>query len=169
MVSKWLIGFYASFFGLILGQFITLYTFHESQKSTKEVAEIQLVRDLYKEFYFQENIYKDIRLSIERCEPLYISWGGKYSHDDINRYLGFFSDLGYFYKKEILSKDILAHLFAAYAIEAYENKELRKYISNLRSNFSQPQAFENFEFISKEFGNMKEFLYLNEIARKMCQ
>ncbi len=167
--NRWFIGALASVMGFFVGQAVSLYTFNETQQATKKVEEVRLSRDLYSEFYFEREIYKKIRQSIESCEPLYKSWGGKYSHDEINQYLGFFSDLGFLSKKGFLREDVLAHFFGAYTIEAFENKEIKKYISLLRDNFSQPKAFENFEYISKVFEKMKEFSALTNTARHMCE
>lgn len=167
-LRTWVIGAIGAVLGFILSQLITLYTFNETQNTTKLIESISLARDLYREFYFEQPIYRSLRQAIESCKPLYKSWGGSFSHDEINRYLGFFADLGYFYKMKILDTDIIGHLFAPYVIEAYENKEVKKYVELLRTNYSQPSAFENFYNLAIKLEGYSEFSQLTDLAKHMC-
>lgn len=155
--------------GFIIAQGVLLFTFYETQKTTRQIETIRLARDLYNEFYLKENLYRKVRNSIESCSKLYKSWGGEFTHDTINRYLGFFEDLGFYEKRNILGKDIIGHFFGAYIIEAYENKELRKYIALVRKNFTQSAAFENFETLAKKLEKEPDFVLLAKTAKTMCR
>ena len=115
--------------GFLLGQGVILYTFYETQKTTQKIETIRLMKDLSSDFFVKDGIYRDMRNSIESCDKLYTSWGGKYDHDQINRYLGFFEDVGFYQQNELLNVDIIGHLFGAYIIEAYEYPEIKKYMN----------------------------------------
>ena len=97
---------------------------------------IRLINELSSTFYNNkdEKAYIHLRTSIESCEKLYKSWGGKFSHDEINRYIGFFEDLGFYLENEILDIKLINHMFGAYIIEAYEYNEIRRYIEEFKKN-----------------------------------
>jgi hypothetical protein len=154
--------------GAITGAVVSLYTFHETQTFTKQIESIKLAMELSKEFNSGNDLYRKLRESIESCKPLYKSWGGEYGHDEINRYLDFFDDLGYFEKNGFLDKRIIGHLFGPYIIEAYENKELQKYVNLLRKNFSQPHAFEDYYALAQDIETQEPFRKLTEQAKMMC-
>lgn len=155
--------------GFIIAQAVLLFIFYETQKTTRQIETIRLVRDLHSEFYLNEDLYRKVRNSIESCSKLYKSWGGAFTHDEINRYLGFFEDLGFYEKRNFLGKDIIGHFYGAYIIEAYENKELRKYITLLRKNFKQSTAFENFEMLAEKLEKEPDFVLLVKTAKTMCR
>ena len=155
--------------GFVLGIAFDFYTFRETQKTTLKIEELQLAHDMYNEFYSGKPIYKDIRTSIEACKPLYKSWGGSFSHDEINQYLGFFDDLGYFEKSGFLSADTIAHFYGAYLVEAAQNAELRNYVNLARKNFSQPDAFKDYYDLVGTIQSRKGMERLADAARTMCQ
>src|SRR5262245_28113055 len=99
MDKKWLMGVIGGFLGFAISTFITYFTFRVNLETTKNVEIVRLAREFTKDFYENpENpVYMNIRRSIESCEKLY--WNGKFTNDEINRYLGFFDDLGFYYKK----------------------------------------------------------------------
>jgi hypothetical protein len=78
---------------------------------TLQIQEVQLARDLYKEFYIQDREYLRVASAIEGCEKLYKGDGGKFSHLQINNYLGFFGDLGLFMECGALSEGLIGHFF----------------------------------------------------------
>jgi hypothetical protein len=155
--------------GFMLGIGFDFYTFRETQRTTAKIEELRLARDMYNEFYFGRPVYRDIRTSIESCKPLYKSWGGPFTHDEINQYLGFFTDLGFFHRSGFLSADVIAHFFGAYMIEAFENPELQKYVSQTRTNFSQPEAFKDYYELVGTMRVRKEMAGLAASAQNMCR
>lgn len=155
--------------GFLLGQGVLIYTFYETQKMTRQIEMIRLAKELSADFYVKDGLYRELRNAIEACQPLYKSWGGRFDHDEINRYLGFFEDIGYYASNGFLSKDIVGHLYGAYIIEAYEYPEIRRYIALLRQNAKQPTAFEQFEKLAIELEADARFAELAKAARGMCQ
>lgn len=132
------------------------------------ISEVQLTRDLYREFYVEDKSYLKVANAIEGCQTLYKGDGGKFSHLEINEYLGFFSDLGLFRDRGLLSDELIGHFFGAFIIEAYEYPDVRSYIARIRKNFEQPEAFEDFEKIAKAVESDPRFARLAQFAKTMC-
>jgi hypothetical protein len=134
----------------VLGVAISLYTFSEEQKIGNKHHEVALYRELIKEFHNESKMYREIRMAIERCKPLYTtSSNGPFDNDQINSYLGFFEDIGFYWKRGVLNLEIIDHGFGAYIVEAYEYGELKRYIQDMHEVAKQPKAFENFEKLAQ--------------------
>jgi len=87
---------------------------------------------------------------------------------EINEYLGFFSDLGLFRDRGLLTDELIGHFFGAFIIEAYEYPDVRSYIARVRKNFQQPEAFEDLEEIAKAVESEPRFARLAQFAKTMC-
>lgn len=150
--------------GACVGAFIALYALKEQ----REIEELLLARNLTDAFYENE-LFGEIRTQIESCEKVYRSNGGLFGHDEINRYLGFFEDLGFFVlDRDFLDIEIVAHLFGAYIIEAYLSQELQTYISDTRKNSQQPSAFTHFSELSKKLSKLDQFTSLTATFADAC-
>jgi len=124
-------GLIASFAGI--GS--SLYVLHKQNS----VEQLMFANSLTQSFY-NNKVFSDIRTSLDQCEELYFGYGGKYSHDQINLYLGFFEDLGFFVnRKEFVDLDVVIHLFGAHLVEAYSYPETRRYVMEIQKH--QPFAF----------------------------
>ena len=151
--DRWLVGALGSVAGFVASQLVTLFVFHQTLDTTRQVEMVHLARDLAQEFYVSEEnkaVYRPLRTAIESCEKIYRSNGGAFGHDNINTYLGFFDDLGFYWKKGAIDLDIIDQEFGAYIIEAYEYPELREYIRKLEQNAKQKLAFATFEKLAQE-------------------
>jgi hypothetical protein len=153
----------------IIAQTIVLALHFRTTQMDRDVQEIQLARDLYREFYAGDRDYLRIANAIEACDKLYKSDGGKFSHLQINEYLGFFSDLGLFMQRGSLSPELIGHFFGAYVVEAYEYPEIQSYIERVRRNFNQPEAFAGFEAVAQAMVKDPRFASLVSLAKTMCQ
>jgi hypothetical protein len=155
-------------FSFVVAQ-ITVVTLHyRSTRLDHETQEIQLARDLYREFYLDEKSYLQVANAIEACEKLYKGDGGRFTHLEINEYLGFFSDLGLFLERGTISEPLIGHYFGAYIVEAYEYPEIKSYIERIRKNFGQPDAFEDFDLVAKAVESDPRFARLAQFAKTMC-
>src|SRR5207253_1403385 len=125
-----------------------LYGFSSQLTTTNKHMEVNLSRDLVKEFYGgadTQDLYRRIRKTTERCGHVYTSWGGAFDNDQVNQYLGFFEDLGFYWDSGVLSIKVIKHAFGSYIIEAWEYPEFQRYIDGLRRNARQATAFQRFE------------------------
>jgi hypothetical protein len=152
----------------VIAQIVVVALHVETTRMWADISEVQLARDLYREFYDRENNYLQVANAVESCQKLYKGDGGKFSHLEINEYLGFFSDLGLFRDRGLLSDELIGHFFGAFIIEAYEYPEVKDYIARIRKNFEQPDAFEDFDKIAKAIGSEPEFARLAQFAKTMC-
>ncbi|HEX7634694.1 MAG TPA: hypothetical protein VF427_05360 [Noviherbaspirillum sp.] len=156
---------------LVIPQGITLFTFAKNLQTTKTIEMIKLAKDLSHEFFNEEEeTFQNIRKTIESCKPLYKGYnrGGKFDHDQMNRYLGFFDDLGFYVQREALDLSMVDQFFAPYIIEAYETTEVRQYIKEFRENFNQRDAFRNFEELARNLEGIPARKDLIETFRIAC-
>ena len=152
----------------LVAQAIVVVMHVQTTRMWQGISEVQLSRDLYREFYNKDNGYLRIANAIEGCEKLYKGDGGKFSHLELNAYLGFFSDLGLFMERDLLTEELAGHFFGAYIVEAYEYPEIKSYIRRIRKNFSQPDAFEDFDKVARVIESNPQFAQLAEFAKGMC-
>ena len=162
--KKWFIGITIALAGLAF----PIYSFRVNLQLTKKIETVRLATQLAEGFYSGDPVFRDLRMSIERCEKLYKHWGGKFNNDQINRYLGFFDDLGFHAREGILEDSIIDHLFGAYIIEAYENNELRKYIELLQTNMRDKDAFSDFLALARKLEDIPSRKEMIELARRGC-
>lgn len=152
----------------VVAQILVVAMHVQTTRMWAGISEVQLARDLYREFYDRDKNYLKVANAIEGCQTLYKSDGGRFSHLEINEYLGFFSDLGLFRDRGLLSDELIGHFFGAFIVEAFEYPELKTYIARIRKNFEQPEAFEDFEKIAKAVESDPRFARLADFAKTMC-
>ena len=138
------------------------------QKKEQDVQQILLAQELSGTFY-ENKLFSEIRSAIDSCEILYISNGGTFSHDEINQYLGFYEDIGFFSnQKKFLDLDVVAHMFGAHLVEAHEYPELKIYIKGIRKNSSQPSAYKEFDELHEKIKELPEFSVLVDSLKDAC-
>jgi hypothetical protein len=168
--DRWLIGIGIG--ALVVNTLALAFSqraFNRNLKTTATIAKINLARDLSREFYTGDPVYKQLRTAIESCQkPLYKRWGGKFDHDQINRYLGFFDDLEFYEKEGALDYSTIDQSFGAYIIEAYEYDDLRKYVEELQRDTKQSEALAGFQNLARELEKSPARTEMIEIARRGC-
>ena len=153
----------------LIAQVIVVAMHVQTTRMRADISEVQLARDLYREFYDEDKSHRRVANAIEACQTLYKGNGGRFSHLEINRYLGFFSDLDLFMERGLISSELVGHFFGAFIIEAYEYPEIRRYIRQTRKNFHQPGAFREFDRVAKAMEADPRFARLAEFAKTMCE
>lgn len=109
-----------------------------------------------KEKYDSNPDYRLILSNIETCKPLYKSWGGPLTYQQINAYLGFLDDIGLLYKHRKIDKKSIDETLGQVIVATYSYHEIRKYIDGIRSNAKQPLACSNFYKLAEELCEGKE-------------
>jgi hypothetical protein len=112
------------------------------------IQRINTLRDLTTEFN-RDPLYLNISMSIEACQPLYNDnkqSSGTYSWGQINRYLNFLDNLGFYQRQNAITLDMVQHSFGALIIEAYENKVLLHYVHKLQT--TEHHAFKDFQHVA---------------------
>jgi len=160
--------------GFVISNSLAFYTFNENLETTKKIEMIQLARDLTHDFYDETDtspVFRDVRSAIDSCKKLYKGYDkkeGNFNYQQINIYLGFFDDLGFYYKKQALDLETIKQLFGAHIIEAYENNELQRYINDLQKNSKQPSAFVNFQALAQKLEEIPEYKELIKNSQFAC-
>lgn len=170
-MNKWVIGVIGSILGFLIAQILSIYQFQKGIEISQKVEKIHLARELIKDFYADDaKTFREIRTAVESCNPLYLGFkkGGKFNNDEINRYLGFFDDVGFYYRQGVLDLDIIDQQFGAYIIEASEYAELRRYVKELQENAKQKTAFVHFQFLAEALERIPERKELTEQSRQGC-
>lgn len=167
--GRWLIGLLVGLVCSLLGIGVELYKFSRELVIGNNHHEVALYRDLEKEFYGDSQGFREIRMAIERCQPLYKSWNGSFDNDQINSYLGFFEDLGFYFNRGVLSIEVINHGFGAYIIEAFEYEELKRYVREMRQTAKQPEAFKDFEGLARTLESNFSLNSEIAVARAACR
>lgn len=156
--------------GALIIAVISIYNFNRQISISLKSQQIGLFRELVKDFYHGDPILKEIRVAIESCKPLYNKQrGGTFTHDQINTYLGFFEDVGFFLKEDVLTIGTIDHLFGAYIIEAFEYPEIRKYIALLQTSMDDPEAFKEFQELARRLESDPKRQRQVQNARDSCR
>lgn len=155
----------ASFLGAFLGVFVVLWTTYEGIQSTLEaskraedislkIAQIGLMRDLIKD-YDSHPSYRKVHSAIVECSALlplgpnetenkgYLNW------QDVNSFLGFLDDVGYFWRSNALELESADHLFGSLLREAYLHEDVNRYISQLQSEGGESEALVDFRRLAE--------------------
>lgn len=75
---------------------------------------------------------------------------------DINNYLGVFELLSDYLDAGSLNKRDVFDYYSEYVLEAYDNKDIQKYIADTRKKGNDDAYFEKFEKMAKQFKEMNE-------------
>ncbi len=174
MNREWVIGVAGSVLGFLIAQAFGFYTFSKNLEVTKDIQMIQLGNELSKSFYREDNdkTFFKIRTAIEQCKKLYVGYDkekGQFNNDELNRYLGFFDDLGFYHRKGALDLEIINQFFGAYIIEANEYNEVRRYVEDLQRKAEQKAAFVEFQALAQALEKIPAQKDLTEQARRACQ
>lgn len=168
-MKEWIISLISGLVGVGITILASWYFFNKELEISRKVEMIKLSRELVNEFYKEDNTFKDIRNAIDQCKTLYQSWGGEFTYDQLNLYLGFFDDIGFYAEKDVIDYDVIDQFFGAHIIEAYEKKEIRKYIDDARRNNEQPRAYDDFQMLARKLEEIPENKKLAEnLRQKPC-
>ena len=77
---------------LIIGSLLFLRT------PPEETAEAESVLEMHDKLYASET-KANVLSEIEKCGKLYVSWGGKFNHTEMNDYLTYFENIGKLYQR----------------------------------------------------------------------
>ena len=145
----WLISLPSGFIGSLFGALVAFATVGWQLSVSTKLEEAKLARDLVKDFATEQR-YFNISAAIETCTPLYNHYGGQFNYREMNDYLDFFEDLGFYLREGILRLETIDHNFGAHTIEAYEDPHIKRYLHELRNTARQEHAYAEFESLAKQ-------------------
>lgn len=168
-MPNWLTNMFSGFCGVLVTVGVTWYLVSAELENYRNIEMVKLSRELMVEFSREGSVYKKIDAAIDRCEPLYKSWGGEFDYLQLNDYLGFLEDLGYYEKQGLLELDRIGQFFGYNILEAYEKRELKDYIYQVRESNKQPRAFEDFEALARKLEELPDNSnYVAAIKHNRC-
>ena len=154
ILNDGLVGILGAVIGFGISQGVTFYGLSKTLATTKEIQMVNLARQLSGDFEENKD-FEDFRMAIERCDPLFngwrwpagkgpTAWQGRFNNDQVNRYLNFFDDIGFYNERDDLNLEIVRQMFGPYVVEAYEDPEIRCYVKGLQTQAHQSAAFAHF-------------------------
>jgi hypothetical protein len=119
-------------------------TTKEAIQESKRASWGTIILTANKDFFFNDRMYR-VRKIIESKKPIFKEKGGNLTEQDIDDYIGYLDMLYGFVEQNILDFKIMDDNFGVFVDEAYNNKEIRTYISYLRKEYSEEDMFSGFE------------------------
>jgi len=77
--------------------------------------------------------------------------GGRWEENELDDYLGFFELLNNYSEAGSINERDVNDFFSDYILTAYNNKEIKDYISKLRKNTKYTTYYERFENLGRRF------------------
>jgi hypothetical protein len=90
-----------------------------------------------------------IRKAIESKKPILEAHKGKFSEQELEDFIGYLDMIEGFVERKIVDCDLVEDNFGAYAEEAYSNKEIRQYITDLRRELNNEKQYDGFAKMAK--------------------
>jgi len=158
-----------------LGLIVAVYQFVKSTGPNEKSQGSELsAKTLGKILDFQETLstnkdFISVRNAIEACQPLYVSWGGKFDHEVMNQYLNFFENIGHLNQEKLLDLEKIDFYFGAYLVETAAHPHVRRYIQDFQEH-GQKDAFSEFQAVAEKItAANKERLELATRVEIACQ
>ncbi len=135
-------------FFLIIGSIIA-WELNKIQKQN----EAELYYRLYNDFFITNPTYRGMIRIIDNTDhpPLLTENGGKYEDWDVDDYLGHFELLKNFMDDGLMPEKSIYDSYSYYIIQAYENKEIWKYVEDLRKDTGDSTYYQATEYLAKRF------------------
>lgn len=111
-----------------------LHTAREQMSDARKTSQGQLILELNRDFTLNDRLYR-IRKSIEYNKPILKQHGGQFTEQDIDDYIGLLELMSILKEREILDADLILDNFDVYIQNAFQNKEIRAYIAELRKTY----------------------------------
>jgi hypothetical protein len=126
------------------------YSFAETLELSRQVQEVNLARDLSKE-YSSNKTFGEIHKAVADCRPLYEGYGqgGKFTWQQINHFLNFLDDVAFFYSKGAIDYVSADHHFGGLIVEIYVYPEIKKYMEDVETNGKEKGVFRHFKALAE--------------------
>jgi hypothetical protein len=95
--------------------------------------------------FFDNETNKKIIPAIEENENLLEKTGGEFTEYQIDDYLGYYELMSWYEKKGIIDFELIDETFGHYISLAWQNKEIKEYIQELRKETKDPRYYKPFE------------------------
>ncbi len=142
-----LVTMIVTFGGLYFG-LKTIIQASKSLEETKRADQGNLILSLNRDFFFNDRLYS-VRKAIEDNVPILIENHGKLTDQDLDDYIGIFETMDGLRARKIVDSSLLDENFCVFISEAYNNVEVKSYITQVRNDANQQDIYSGFENLAK--------------------
>lgn len=122
---------------------VAIIQLNNIQKANYGLTSLEVSRDLYSDKTYKQNP-KIIEL-LHQGKPILKENGGPITDEELNNFLGLLEWMYSANEVGILNINIVNEMFSTDILVASENKEIRDFIKQARSNFNDREFFSGFE------------------------
>jgi hypothetical protein len=116
-------------------------------KALREQANADFLLKFNRDFFNNEVTRKIIPL-IEENRPILKRNSGIFSEYDLDDYLGYYELMSWYEEKGIIDFDLIDETFGHYISLAWQNKEIKEYIDELRETTKDQRYYKPFETLA---------------------
>jgi hypothetical protein len=117
-------------------------------KALREQANADFLLKFNREF-FGNDINQQIIVAIEENRYVLKENNGEFTAYELDDYLGYYELMSWFEKRGFIDFEIIDEMFGHYISLAWQNKEIEKYIDELRADTKDPRYYKPFEDLAK--------------------
>jgi hypothetical protein len=136
--------------GLFLATLGLVYIAYYQVNKIRGQSNADFIARLNREFFYESVTNRNIIKAIEERRPIFQKNGGEFSEYDIHAYLRYFEMIERFIAGGIVSLDLVDEMFGGYIARAWENDEIRTYVTDAREKKKDRRYFEHFEQLAKK-------------------
>jgi hypothetical protein len=136
--------------GLFLATVGLVYIAYYQVNKIRGQSNADFIARLNREFFYENETNRNIIKAIEERRPIFQKNGGGFSEYDIHAYLRYFEMIERFIAGGIISLDLVDEMFGSYIARAWENTEIRTYVTDGREKKKDRRYFEHFEQLAKK-------------------
>jgi hypothetical protein len=136
--------------GLFLATLGLVYIAYYQVNKIRGQSNADFITRLNREFFYESATNRNIIKAIEEQKPILQKNGGVFSEYDVRAYLRYFELIERFIANGIVSLDLVDEMFGSYIARAWENTEVRTYITDVREKKKDRRYFEHFEQLAKK-------------------
>lgn len=139
----------------LVGIFISLNQLSNTNQQIKKNS-VKYSADviLYLDNELNISTNKGIKLAIENKDSVLINNGGKYTKEDLERYLDIFETLNDFYYSDLITERMVCVNFSVLISDTYKNKEVKEYVAESRIEYNDNTIYQGLVDLYSE---MQEF------------
>lgn len=132
---------------LVGGLYLTLVQLSDLRKVNSGQIALDITRDIYSDDRYPRN--PQLIKLIQRGQPILIEGGGTVEEEDLDNLLGEWDLIARFNQLGILSDDLVYQQFSFDIVKAYQNPEIKDYISRIRAKYNDDLMYADFEWLAK--------------------
>ena len=136
--------------GLFLATLGLVYIAYYQVNKIRGQSNADFIARLNREFFYENETNRNIIKAIEERHPIFQKNSGEFSEYDIHAYLRYFEMIERFIAGGIVSLDLVDEMFGGYIARAWENGEIRTYVTDAREKKKDRRYFEHFEQLAKK-------------------